>query len=336
MTDLWQTSCDIKTLRSRARLNNLVRDFFVKRNVLEVETPNLSHAATTDPYISSMEVPNAILAGTASGKDHSCYLHTSPEFAMKRLLAMGSGDIYQICKVYRHEESGRLHNPEFTLLEWYRLDMSYHELMREVAELVDWVISDDNFFEEEPEYISYKELFLKYLDIDPLRVTVESLKLCIKQNDLIVIGDLSLDDYLNLLLSHLIEPHLGKNRMTFVYDYPASQASLAKIRKVDTADASQSGAVAERFELYIDGMEIANGFQELTDAKVQQARFIDDLQQRKNNKLADVPFDKHLIDALASGLPECTGVALGLDRLCMVKSQLKHINDVIAFPFYRS
>ena len=342
MTDLWQASCDIDTLRTRARMNNLVREFFLKRHVLEVETNNLSHAATTDPYISSLEVPYAISAATSattsSSTSHSCYLHTSPEFAMKRLLAMGSGDIYQICKVYRFEESGRLHNPEFTMLEWYRLGMTYHELMREVADLIYSVVADDNFFESEPEYCSYQKLFHKHLDLDPFNVTIEELLNCAKHNDLVVIGELSLDDYLNLLLTHLIEPHLGKDRLTFVYDYPASQASLAKIREPDSSqsDISQDSAVAERFELYIHGMEIANGFQELTDANVQQTRFIKDLQQRKNNKLPDVPFDQYLIDALSSGMPECSGVALGLDRLCMIKNQSKHINDVIAFPFHRS
>lgn len=331
MSDSWQPSCNLDAMRLRARLLTGIREFFTQKNLLEVETPCLSHAATTDPYIESLRVNPLNLP---TGND-TAYLQTSPEFFMKRLLAMGSGDIYQIGKVFRNEEYGKRHNPEFTLLEWYRTSMTYHELMREVAELVAYVLPE-GLIETAPAYTSYREVFFHHLDLDPLTASMQELENCALQHAVNTSSDLSRDDWLNLLMSHVVEPALERGKMNFIFDYPSSQASLARTRFLEKSSVCGSEIhVAERFELIINGVELANGYQELTDAREQEKRFLDDVALRQSRGLPVVPFDVNLVLALQAGLPECAGVALGVDRLCMIINQSDTIQDVLTFSIDR-
>lgn len=323
----WQPTSRIEALQRRADTLKTIRAFFSCKGVLEVETPYLSRAANTDPYIDSLDA--WYQATTSSGKEKR-YLHTSPEFPMKRLLASGCGSIFQICKVFRQGEQGRLHNPEFTMLEWYRPDMHYRVLMEEVAELVQCVLPVE-YQATSCEYISYRDAFERYAGINPFTASAEALIECAHHG----VGDvpgLSADDrdaWLSLLLTHLVEPHLGTSKLTFLYDFPISQASLANVRQ-------DNPPVAERFELYINGIELANGFQELTDAQIQRERFERDLLVRQKKGLANVPIDENMLDALVDGLPDCSGVALGIDRLCMIIMGVSDINQVITFPFERA
>ena len=302
-----------------------IRAFFTERAVMEVETPILSRHAVTDPALQSLRIEPG---GTGAAR----WLHTSPEFPMKRLLAAGSGPIYQVCKVFRDDERGHRHHPEFTLLEWYRPGFTLRQLMDEVAALVRYVLDHLGHRPKlAEERIGYRELFRSRLVLDPW-----SASLAARRSAAIGLGvpgaaqlDLDADGWLDLLLSHCLEPDLGRDGMTFVYDYPPSQAALARIR-------SGVFPAAERFELYVDGMELANGFQELTDAAEQRHRFEQDLEQRRSRNLAAVPMDPELLDALAAGMPETAGVALGLDRLLMVAIGARHIDQVLAFPVERA
>jgi len=311
-------------LRLRARLLTQIRAFFAARDVLEVDTPALSRAAVTDPQLHSFAVRyNG--PGEANGQTH--YLHTSPEFPMKRLLAAGSGDIYQLAKVFRDKEAGRHHNPEFTLLEWYRIGFNQHQLMDEVATLVTELLGSR--LSKKTEYLSYREVFQDYLQLDPHQATVEQLIACAEQQGLAKPPGMPPDEsdpWLHLLLSHCIEPQLGRAQLTFIYDYPASQAALARIRPGNPP-------VAERFELYVNGIELANGFYELNDAGEQRRRFDDDNAHRQKERLAPMPIDERLLDALADGLPDCAGVALGFERLLMLAAGKSSLQDVLAFPF---
>jgi lysyl-tRNA synthetase class 2 len=249
---------------------------------------------------------------------------------MKRLLAAGSGSIYQICKAFRQGEQGRLHNPEFTLLEWYRPDFDHHRLMDEVATLVILLAEGYRVFESE-ERFTYGDCFQSYLELDPYVADVPRLKACAQQQGLEInsgLAEMDRDGWLDLLMSHCIQPKLGQNRQSFVYDYPASQAALAKIRP-------DSPPVAERFELFIDGVELANGFHELQDAAEQRTRFEQELRGRRESGLEDVAYDEYLLAALEAGLPECAGVAMGLDRLLLVLTGTSQLEDVVCFPFDR-
>jgi elongation factor P--(R)-beta-lysine ligase len=285
--------------------------------VLEVETPALSQAANPSPALDSMAV--------VIGREVR-YLHTSPEFAMKRLLAAGSGAIYQIARVWRQGESGRRHNPEFTLLEWYRPGWSYHELMQEVAELVSTIIGEIPI-----SLVSYRQLFLQHLGLDPLDCDTDRLALIARQHgwEIAGSGQLDRDGWLDLLLSHAIEPHLGQGELTFVTDYPASQAALARLSPADPR-------LAERFELYLHGIELANGFAELTAAEEQRQRFHAELAARSAAGLPQLPIDEALLAALEAGLPATSGVALGLDRLLMLASDTATIAEVMAFAWDRA
>ncbi len=294
-----------------------IRAFFATRGVLEVQTPALSPAANPDPAIDSLRC-DTHLPGSASPQ--RCYLHTSPEFAMKRLLAAGSGDIYQLCRVFRDGEAGRLHQPEFTLLEWYRLGFDSQRLMNEVAELVRSLLNQDL-----PEQrMSYREAFLQYLDIDPFTADDASLAaLAVRQGVDISAPGMTRDDWLNLLMSHCIEPALPMHALVFIHGWPASQASLARL----SADGE-----ALRFELYLNGLELANGFEELTDATEQRRRFEWDNRQRRRQGKPLMPIDEAFLSALAAGLPDCAGVALGIDRLMMIAAGRNHIHEVQVFP----
>lgn len=300
--------------------------------MLEVETPVLSQAATCDVFIDSFST-------SQFGKNY--YLHTSPEFAMKRLLAAGSGDIYQIAKVFRQEELGSHHNPEFTLLEWYRLDFNDQRLMAEVAKLVNFLYELQTKQKLAFEFISYRQLFLQHLSLNPHTATLVELQQCVQRfiNPSHLQHSLSDQDdknrWLELLLCCVLEKQLGgtikEPKMTFLYDYPASQASLARIGS--NAEGEQ---VAKRFELYIAGMELANGFFELDNASEQLQRFKKDNQQRKQLGKKTLPLDQHLIAALEQGLPSCAGVALGVDRLLMRMLKKSQISDVLSFSFERA
>jgi lysyl-tRNA synthetase class 2 len=322
----WRPTASLATLKLRAQMIARIRDFFARRDVLEVETPILSAAGTTDPNIHSFATHSLAPGDRAALR----YLHTSPEFAMKRLVAASIGSIYQICKVFRGGETGRWHNPEFTLLEWYRVGFDYHQLMDEVVLLATEALVRYRALDV-PEKFSYRDAFLQHAGIDPHTATAADFASAAKSRGIQVSG-LSNEDrdaWRDLLLTHLVEPHLGRGRLACLYDYPASQAALARVRPGDPP-------LAERFEVYLEGIELANGFQELTDADEQRARFERDRRERAQRRLSDVRYDEHLLAALAHGLPVCSGVALGLDRLVMLAAAATSINDVIAFPADRS
>jgi lysyl-tRNA synthetase class 2 len=325
----WRPSAALEVLRLRARMLERIRAFFLARDVLEVETPALSVAATPDPALASLETR---YTGPGAPHGQALYLHTSPEFAMKRLLAAGTGSVYQICKVFRDGEAGRLHNPEFTMLEWYRVGMDLHQLMGEVADLVTQVLAGGPALRL-PEQLTYREIFESRVGIDPHSATAADCAAAARTHGVNIPVDLfehhDVAIWRDLLLSHLIEPDLGRDRLTFVYDYPASQASLAQIRPGHPP-------LAERFELYLNGIELANGFHELADVAEQRTRFERQLHARTASALPPVPLDQRLLAALTHGLPDCSGVALGIDRLVMLAAGAHSIHDVIAFPLERA
>ena len=315
---------DIEIIKGRARIVSDIRHFFSQRHVLEVDTPILSRAAPTAPYLESFKTEFIPMGSIDKA---SYYLQTSPEFAMKVLLAGGSGSIYQIAKVFRNGERGRLHSPEFTMLEWYRPELNLGELMDEVAALLQTITS----YSESVRF-SYKEVFSQYLNINVLVCSKDELqKLAIKKLPSFS-GDFYLDrdGWLELLMSQVIEPELASlKKPVFIYNFPASQAQLAKV-KLDN-DGEQ---VAARFELYAGGLEVANGYDELLDAKELRKRFEYDNQQRLKLGRAEMPIDEKLLAAMDLGLPPCTGVALGLDRLLMLAMNKESIDCVQNLPFY--
>lgn len=320
----WRPGADLATLRLRAELLAHIRTFFAARRVLEVETPILSAAAITDPHLASF---STVYSGPGSCRHRPLYLQTSPEFPMKRLLASGSGCIYQIARVFRDGETGRRHNPEFTLLEWYRVGFDHHRLMDEVAELVSALLAG-RLALAEPERLSYRELFQRHCDLDPHRAPVAELMKCADARGLSIPPGMPTDDvdpWLDLLLTHWIEPRLAQGRLVFVYDYPVSQAALARLRPDDPP-------VGERFEVYLNGVELANGFHELGDAAEQRRRFERENAMRQAQGLPVMPLDEYLLAALASGLPDCAGVALGFDRLVMLAAGRSSLAEVLAFP----
>ena len=318
--DLWQPSATVQTLRKRGQLMADIRAFFAVRDVLEVDVPVLSQAAVSDPFIDSMRVEYRHFVED-SPSDY--FLQSSPEYAMKRLLAAGSGCIYQMSKVFRNGEIGRRHNPEFTMLEWYRLDFDEHQLMDEVARLIESVTGITGV-----EKLSYKAVFRRYLDLDINCASDELLAQTMREY-IEVSGDYDRDGWLNLLMSHCIEPKL--KGAVFIYDYPASQAALAKVKQD-----CEGVAVAARFELFIDGVELANGYHELTDSCEQQRRFDADQQQRAQLDLPQRPLEMRLVKALSQGMPNCAGVALGVDRLLMLALKKEHIKEVLPFDIERA
>ena len=319
----WRPAAALAALQARAELYALIRRFFAAEGVLEVETPLASRAGLSDPALESWRT-----AWTAQGRRVPLWLHTSPEFPMKRLLAAGSGPIYQICKVFRDGERGRRHHPEFTLLEWYRPGWDSDRLITEVAELVRLALGQPG---RPVEILSYRQLFLDRLAIDPFRASLEDLAVCARDQGIAGAGDLDLDrdGWLDLLLTHRLEHGLGRGRLTFLRDYPPSQAALARLRPGPEP-------VAERFELYLEGVELANGFAELTDATEQRQRFEQDQASRRERGLSVPPLDEAFLAALAAGMPEAAGVALGLDRLLMAITGASHIDQVLAFPIERA
>jgi len=318
MNQNWRPSASIETLKRRAQLLADVRLFFAERNVMEVETPTLSSAAPTAPYLDSFKTDFVPL-----GSDESVpyYLHTSPEFAMKRLLAAGSGSIYQIATVFRNGEVGRQHQPEFSMLEWYRVGFTLEDLMDEVSTLITTVAEQSEVLR-----FSYSELFEKYLELDVFTCSEESLSNIAFQNINSLAGtmDLTHDGWLELLMSEVIEPQLAALKQpVLVYDFPASQAQLAKIITDD-----QDRPVAARFELYAGGFELANGYDELLDANELRARFEQDNHERQLLGKPLMPIDEKLLSAMEAGLPQCSGVALGLERLLMLMTDETSIRAV--------
>ena len=327
-SSLWRPSAPLATLRLRGELLAQIRAFFLARGVLEVETPVLSAAAITDPHLASFSTR---YFGPGPHHGGMLYLHTSPEFPMKRLLAAGSGCIYQIARVFRDGGAGRRHNLEFTLLEWYRLGFDHHRLMDEVAELVTQLLADRMALGR-PERLSYGELFQQYLALNPYRSSISQLAACAEARNVSIPAGMPPDDpdpWLDLLLTHCLEPRLGLGRLSFIYDYPASQAALARLRPGDPP-------VGERFELYLNGIELANGFHELGDATEQRRRFEQENASRQALGLPRMPVDNRLLAALESGLPDCAGVALGLDRLAMLAVGARSLTEVLAFPLDRA
>jgi elongation factor P--(R)-beta-lysine ligase len=315
----WQPAADLATLRQRAALLSRLRQFFSDRGILEVETPLLCSNGITDPSIE----PFAVASGEAITQPR--FLQTSPEYAMKRLLAAHGEPIFQIARAFRDGEAGGRHNPEFSLLEWYRPGFDHHALMREVAQLL-----GDCLGERKVEKTSYRELFLTRLQVDPFTASSAELERVARRHidPGNMVGDR--DMWLDLLMSHLLEPALGDGAFSFVYDYPASQAALARI--VSTGGVS----VGQRFEVYVDGIELANGYFELTDAAQQQHRFEADNVLRRERGQPERPLDGYLLAAMRHGLPECSGVALGIDRLLMLMTGAACIGDVLAFDWQRS
>jgi elongation factor P--(R)-beta-lysine ligase len=315
----WQPGAGRQSLVARAELLAGIRAFFAARGVMEVETPLLCSSGITDPAIEPLIVERGLSIRAPR------YLQTSPEYAMKRLLADGSGPIYQIARAFRDGEAGSRHNPEFSLLEWYRPDFDHHKLMAEVADLMCHCLGPRPWRK-----VSYRELFLDVLGLDPMLADSARVEALVRQH--LDVGDMSGDRdlWLDLLMSHVIEPTLTGAQMVFVYDYPASQAALSRITSVDGV------AVGQRFELYIDGVELANGYYELTDALEQRHRFEADNRRRAQLGQATRPVDGYLLAALASGMADCSGVALGVDRLLMLASGEQDIRRVLAFDWERS
>ncbi|MDF2181742.1 EF-P lysine aminoacylase EpmA [Neptuniibacter sp. CAU 1671] len=318
----WQPSASVEMLQQRAAILARIRAFFAQRQVLEVETPVMSHCAVSDPHIDSISV-NYQVAGDSA---QTLYLQTSPEYAMKRLLAAGSGSIYQMGKAFRNGECGRRHNPEFTMLEWYRVGFTDTELMDEVEALVVPILGIERI-----ERQSYVEIFQQYLNVDPTVMSADALKKLAAEYI-----DIDLDDpdpvtWLDLLFSHVIEPQLKTRDAVFVTDYPAAQAALARLK------AGKHGqTVAARFELFVRGMELANGYHELTDAEEQALRFEADQAYRAVHGLPQRPLDMRVVDALENGLPDCSGVALGVDRLVLLALGAETLPEVLSFDFNRA
>jgi len=320
MSQTFQPTCDLEALKARAKMYQRIRQFFAERDVMEVETPILSQAGVTDVHLASVPALRHV-----QGQQHTHYLQTSPEFAMKRLLASGSGAIFQICKVFRDDEHGRKHNSEFTMLEWYRPTFSLSDLMHETSALLNVCLAE-RFSELRPMVLSYKHAFQDRLDINPLQATLEQLKETARRVGLnLDLGDDRLA-YMDLLFSHMVEPSLGFDTPVFLTDFPPEMASLAKVKTDEDGE-----QVAARFEVYIEGLELANAYDELVDADVLRQRFTADNAERAAQGLTVMPIDEHLLAALPH-MPECSGIALGIDRLLMVAQNKLKLEQVITFP----
>jgi len=325
-TEDWRPSATLEALRARAALLARAREFFAARSVLEVDTPLVVNSPVSDVHIAS-----AIVAlgeeNAAAGAGAPLYLHTSPEYAMKRLIAAGSGDIYQICHVVRGNERGRLHNPEFTLIEWYRLGFPLAALMDEVEALVR-ILLGPGHLRRRGERLTYREAFARELSLDPFTAPDAILLEAARRLGL-ESRRASRDELLEFLMGVAVGPRLGRGALTFVHGYPATQAALARLDPEDPR-------AALRFELYCEGIELANGFHELQSAAEQRARFERDNAERQRHGQPVRPPDERLLAALAAGLPDCAGVALGLDRTLMLALAAEHIDQVLSFPAGRA
>ncbi len=312
-----------EALESRARLHALVRGFFAARAVLEVETPILSAAGNTEPNI---EAFMTLFSGHVDAGSRERWLRTSPEYPLKRLLAAGIGDCFELGRVFRNGEAGRRHNPEFTMLEWYRVGWDHRRLAREAAALVVDAMASAGHATTIGEQ-SYRDLFLAGVGLDPYQASIAELQAALGDLRIDAQG-LTRDDWLDLVLTHRLQPGFARDRVMIVHDFPASQCALARIRAGDPP-------VAERFELFLGPCELANGYHELNDPAEQRARFVADNARRRDRGQRELPMDEHFLDALAT-MPACAGVALGIDRLLMCMAGSDDIRDVLAIPFARA
>lgn len=313
----YQPTCSLTMAKNRAKMYAMIREFFAQRDVLEVQTPIMSQAGNTDIFLQSVATQVTI-----HDDIKTYYLHTSPEFAMKRLLASWQVPMYQICSVFRDNEIGQRHNIEFSMLEWYRPHWSLEELTIELNDLVSAVCGYPMIFD----HYRYADAFVDFVKIHPFTATCETLQAIAKDNGIFVDMGNDHQGWLDLLFSHLVEPNLGKSLPTIIYDYPVATASLAK-----TAIDNDGNLVAKRFELYINGLEIANAYDELADGQTLRLRFDQDNLERKKRGLSIMPIDENLLSA-CDNLPPCSGIAVGLDRLLMVATATKNIHEVITFP----
>ena len=326
--DDWKPSASMMALRERASLLKAVRRHFDGNGVMEVETPMLSSAATVDVYINSFSTEYEPIGGDSL---KTLYLHTSPEFPMKRLLAAGSGDIYSLGRVFRNGEAGGRHNPEFTMLEWYRVGMDQQRLMDDVSALLSSICSFS-----EIRRCSYGDIFQEKLNINPYTISDQELDQMIQQRVDPGLGGLDRNDCLDLLFSKFIEPDLGAKKGSrlegvFIYDYPASMSALARLNTN-----AKGEKVSSRFELFINGTELANGYHELLDGEEQQKRFEAEQDKRSDRGFDRYPYDQRMVNALKHGMPDCAGVALGIDRLLMLILGVDTIAEVIAFDSSRA
>lgn len=320
----WRSAATPAALALRAAVYRQIREFFNARGVLEAETPILSMAGNSDPNIASFELQ---FDGPAAAGEPRRWLRTSPEFPLKRLLAGGFGDCYELGKVFRNGEFGRRHNPEFSMLEWYRVGWTHMRLLDECVELVTSLFAArgiDMRFRK----TSYRDLYRDFAGIDPFDASDLDLGIAVGKRTEIATEGLSRDDFLDLLMTHAIEPQLPAGQLTAVFDFPASQCALARIRRGDPP-------LAERFELYAGGMELANGYHELNDAREQRRRFESDLDRRKRRGQIQPALDERLLSALPA-LPDCAGVAMGIDRLLMALQGTPVLADTVAFDFSRA
>lgn len=315
----WQPSASLETLKSRAALLARIRAFFAARDVLEVDTPLLAQYGVTDPHLENLQTS---LSGTAY------YLQTSPEYAMKRLLAAGSGCIYQLGKVFRADEQSARHNPEFTMLEWYRVGFDMADLIAEVGALLQETLQAPAL-----KRITYQQLFIEYIGVDPLgENAIAELQAALAQREDLrdwALSETDLDTLLDGAMALVIEPQLDTTVPYAVTHYPASQAALAQLDEAEPR-------VALRFEVFYGGLELANGYQELTDAKQQAQRFVADNARRAELGKPARYGDERLLAALQHGLPACSGVALGFDRLALLACHKKHIKEVLPFAIDRA
>lgn len=322
----WRPTCSVEHLRLRAQVLAEIRGFFAERSVLEVETPLLSHGIGTDPQLEFFTTEYCL-----APQKQTLFLQTSPEFAMKRLLAAGSGSIYQITKAFRNGESGRFHNPEFTLLEWYHVGFKLPELMDECADLIA-LLFDHRKPLMETQRFRYQEIFQRYTGLNPLEFSYRQYCAYALDNQLpeaISICGYDHAIWLDFIFSHKVQPFLGQNAVCMVYGYPVCQSSLARINE-------HNPQITDRVELFINGVELGNGYFELTNAKEQGERFDQELEFRRQRNLPVSVKDERLVAALQAGLPQCSGMAIGLDRLLMLLSDSATIDDVLGFPIDRA
>ena len=321
----WNPTAPVERLRTRAALLARVRDHFARTGALEVETPLLVRAPVTDVHLEALRVVD----DTAAAATTAGYLHTSPEYGMKRLLCAGAPDIYQVCKVFRAGERGSRHNPEFTMIEWYRLGLDHHALMQDVEALIRSVL-DGHRTLAASEHVTYTEAFQRVLGVEPLHAPVAALVTALEGAGVSLPDSMraapARDDVLDLGMGTVVASSFATDRLTFLRDFPASQAALAQVH----------GEVAARFEAFWGPLELANGFHELGAATEQRVRFHDDLERRRANGQPARDMDERFLAALESGLPPCAGVALGFDRLVMVATGAGSIDDVVAFPYERA
>ncbi len=317
----YQPSCSLEIARQRARLYANIRQFFAERDVLEVQTPIMSQAGNTDIFLQSVSAKVSLF-----DKPKIYYLHTSPEFAMKRLLADWQVPMYQICSVFRDNEIGKRHNIEFQMLEWYRPYWSLEKLLNELNDLLSAVYGYSVIFD----HYRYADAFMDFVKIHPFTASCDTLRAIAQDHQIFVEMGNDHQGWLDILFSHLVEPNLGKDLPTIIYDYPVATASLAKI-----ATDSEGNQVAKRFELYINGLEIANAYDELADGQALHQRFLQDNLEREKRGLPVMPIDKYLLMA-CDNLPSCSGIAVGLDRLLMTMTEAKRIDEVISFPIEKA